>query len=107
TAGTGSNFCVAGDSVYFRHADKCYRLDTETGRVKKTFLVPADKDGKRGTWGYIAVQDGILFGSAVNDEHIVKHSWRPADKEMEQLFTESRFLFAYDLESGTLKWRYD
>lgn len=105
TAGTGSNFCLADGSVYVRHGGVCERLDAATGRTLRTFAAPKHADGKPATWGYVACEDGILFGSAVNEEHIVRHSWRPAD--MSTLFTESKFLFAFDVKTGKLLWRYD
>ncbi len=105
TAGTGSNFCVAGDSLFVRRKDLCYRLSAATGEILNEYEIPKTADGKQGIWGYIASEEGILFGSVVNDDHIVSHSWRPAD--MSELFTESKLLFALDIESGKLLWRYD
>ncbi len=105
TAGTGSNFCVNDDSVYVRSGGTCYRLDARTGKKLATFQAPKHADGKAATWGYIACSDGVLYGSAVNEEHIVKHSGRPAD--MSNLFTESKFLFAFDVQEEKLLWRYD
>eukprot|EP00913_Durusdinium_trenchii_P008945 g8411.t1 len=107
TSQTGSNFCAAGDSVYVRQDGHCYRLDAATGKVLGKFPTPKTKDGKPGRWGYIACTDGILFGTVVNEEHIVRHAWRRADKQMKHLFTESKFLFALDAKSGKLLWRYD
>lgn len=105
TAGTGSNFCVQGDSVYLRHKGKAIRLDAATGKVLREFLPPPLADGRPATWGFIACRDGILFGSAANEEHVVVHGWRPAD--MSSQFTESKALFAYEVASGNLLWRYD
>ncbi len=105
TAGTGSNFCTHAGSLYVRQGSTCHRLDAATGKVLGKFTAPQHTDGKEAEWGYIACQDGILYGSAVNTEHVVKPSWRPAD--MSQLFTESKFLFAMDANSGKLLWRYD
>ncbi|MCH8830423.1 MAG: PQQ-binding-like beta-propeller repeat protein, partial [Planctomycetes bacterium] len=107
TSQTGSNFCAAGDSVYVRHNGVCYRIDAATGKVLGTFTAPKRKDGKPSRWGYIAVEGGVLFGSVVNENHIVRHAWRRADKQMKHLFTESDFLFAMDAKTGTLLWRYD
>lgn len=107
TSQTGSNFCAHGDSVYVRKGSICYRLNAATGEVLGKFEAPKGKDGKPGRWGYIACADGILFGSVVNEDHIVRHAWRRADKQMKQLFTESRFLFAMDAKTGKLLWRYD
>jgi outer membrane protein assembly factor BamB len=104
---TGSNFCAAGDSVYVRQDGHCYRLDAATGKELGKFTAPKRKDGKPGRWGYISCENGVLFGSIVNEDHIVRHAWRRADKEMKQLFTESDTLFALDAKTGRQLWRYD
>ncbi|GAB4159571.1 MAG: hypothetical protein Tsb009_36870 [Planctomycetaceae bacterium] len=107
TSGTGSNFCAAGDSVYVRQDGHCYRLDAATGKVLGKFSPPPRKDGKPARWGYIACEGGVLFGSVVNEDHIVRHAWRRADAQMKHLFTESHYLFALDAKTGKLLWRYD
>ena len=104
-SGTGSNFCASGDSVYVRRKGVCYRLEAATGKVLGTFKAPAHKDGKQALWGHIACENGLLFGSLINEQHIVRHAWRPAD--MSKLFTESKTFFVMDALSGKLKWRYD
>jgi len=107
TAGTGSNFCVAEGSVYVRKANACFRLDAATGKELGRFEVPHHADGTPGLWGYIACVDGILYGSIVNEKHIVRHTGHRADDSMRQLFTESTALFAMDAKTGKLLWRYD
>jgi outer membrane protein assembly factor BamB len=87
TAATGSNFCVAGDSVYVCTENRCLRLDTATGKKLAEFEAPLRTDGTKGTWGYLACVDGILFGSLVNEEHIVK--WAFVKSDMSDLFSES------------------
>ena len=104
-SGTGSNFCANGDSVYVCDKSTCYRLDAATGKTLGKFPAPPHADGKKAVWGYIACEDGLLFGSLINEKHIVRHAWRPAD--MSRLFTESRTFFAMDAITGKLKWRYD
>lgn len=107
TAGTGSNVCIADGSVYVRHESYCYRLDAAKGEVQGKFEAPKQKTGKPGRWGYLACEDGVLFGSLLNDEHIVRHAYLRADKSMQQLFTESSTLFALEARSGKELWRYD
>jgi outer membrane protein assembly factor BamB len=107
TAGTGSNYCLAGDSVYVRNQDRCYRIDAASGKLLGEFLAPKQKNGKPATWGYIACEGGVLFGSIANEEHVVRHAYRPANDRMRRLFTESSTLFAMDANSGKLLWRYD
>src|SRR5690606_30271990 len=107
TAGTGSNVCIADDSVYIRHKNLCYRLDTATGSVLGKFEAPKLKNGKTGQWGYLACEDGVLFGSLVNQEHVVRHAYLRSDENMKQLFSESSTVFALDAGTGKQLWRYD
>ncbi|MBC8356134.1 MAG: PQQ-binding-like beta-propeller repeat protein [Planctomycetes bacterium] len=107
TAVTGSNMCIAGDSVFLRNKDRCYRIDAATGSVKQTYVAPKQKNDEPGTWGYIACEDGILFGSLSNTEHVVRHAYIRADAQMKQQYSESTLLFAMDVESGEVLWRHD
>ena len=107
TAVTGGNFCVAGDSVFLRSENRCQRLDAATGKVLATYTAPAARDGQAANWGYLACEDGVLYGSLANQQHIVRHGYLRADDEMQQQFSESSALFAMDAESGNLLWRYD
>lgn len=107
TAVTGSNMCIAGDSVFLRNGDRCFRIDTATGTVKSTFPTPKHPDGKPADWGYIACEDGILFGSTANESHIVKHAYIRADSHMKRQFSESTSFFAYDVQTSRLLWRYN
>ena len=107
TAVTGSNICIAGDSIFLRNGKQCFRIDTATGKVKTTYPTPTHPDGKPAVWGYIACENGILFGSTANESHIVKHAYIRADSHMERQFSESTSLFAYEVATGKLLWRYD
>lgn len=107
TAVTGSNFCIAGGSIFLRNGSQCFRIDAATGKLTATFEVPKDGGGKASSWGYIACEDGVLFGSAANEEHIVRHAYIRADKQMGTQFSESTALFAIEVETGKLLWRYD
>jgi outer membrane protein assembly factor BamB len=107
TAVTGGNFCVAGDSVFLRSESRCQRLDAATGKILATYTAPAAGDGQAANWGYLAYEDGVLYGSLANRQHIVRHGYLRADDEMQQQFSESSALFALDAETGNLLWRYD
>lgn len=106
TAITGSNICIAGDSVFLRNGDRCFRIDTATGKVKATYQTPKHPNGKPAVWGYIACEDGVLFGSTANESHIVRHAYIRADAHMQRQFSESTSLFAYDIDSGKRLWQY-
>jgi len=103
-AGTGSNFCVTAQGVYVRTGGKCLKIDPTSGKLQAEFEAPGQDDGRPGTWGYIACEGGILYGSLADKEHVVKY--HHAKSDMSKLFTESRYLFAMDAATGEVKWDY-
>ena len=105
-AGTAGNCCIGGDSLYIRHQDDCLRLDAATGKLLGRFTTPPGPDGKQHTWGYIACVDGLLYGTAANEEHVVTYRYRDTSGDMSRLLTESHELFALDAHSGELQWQY-
>jgi outer membrane protein assembly factor BamB len=106
-AGTGSSYCVHEDAVYVRTGARCLKLDAVSGDLLRQFVVPPDDQGESGVWGYIACVDGVLYGTAANQEHIVTYRYRDTTGDMSRLLTESRRLFAMDATSGELLWKYD
>jgi len=107
TAGTNSNICVAGDSVYLRTHDRCLRLSLTSGETQQEYQIPAEAgvaEGKPAVWGYIACVDGTLFGSTANRDYIVRPLHGGSD--MRTLLSESSVLFALDVETGEQKWVY-
>ncbi len=104
TAGTGSNFCVSDEGVFARHDNSCAHIDTATGDLIEEFSVPGH-DGTQSPWGYIAVADGKLFGSRADPSHVVTYRYQRGGDLSKQL-TESNLLFAYDVQSGDLLWKY-
>jgi outer membrane protein assembly factor BamB len=105
TAVTGSNFCIAAGNVYVHDKLRCYRLDAATGRKLNEFAAPPDPAGQPGSWGYIACDGTLLFGSLVNTKHRVRYAYGRSD--MSELSSESTTLFALDAQTGELRWRYD
>ena len=82
------------------------REDRAPGRPRGKPL--AGPDGKPGRWGFLACQDGTLFGSVANERHMVKESWRPflGKLDMSELLSESTMLFALDARTGALRWTF-
>ena len=110
-AGTGSNICTADGSLYVRHEGRCLRLDAATGKLVSEFPVPKESvpepsDSKSGIWGYIASENGILYGSVADPEHVVTYRFVNRGGDMKRLLSESSALFALDARSGELKWHY-
>ena len=104
TAGTNSNFCITKDGLYVRVGKSCLRLDAVTGKKLGEFEAP-QADSKPAPWGYIACDQGLLFGSLADTRHVVKYAYGKSD--MNQLFTESTALFAHDAVTGKPKWSYN
>lgn len=107
TAVTGSNICIAGDSVFLRNGARCFQIATATGKVTATFDAPDHPDGKPAVWGYLACEDGVLFGSTANETHVVRHAYIRADDHMQRQFSESTSLFAYDIATSKLLWQFN
>ena len=105
-AGTGSNCCLGGDSVYVRDGKRCLKLDAATGTLVREFQPPPRPDGQPGTWGYVAWVDNVLYGTVAVDEHVVTYRYRDTTGDMSKLLTESHSLFAMDAETGDLIWTY-
>jgi outer membrane protein assembly factor BamB len=103
-AGTGGNLCASSDAVYVHTGQRCLKLDLATGRTLAEFEPPAHPDGKAGLWGYLACENGLLYGSLVDPEHLVK--WRYQFGDMSEQFTESSRLFAMDPSTGKVRWSY-
>ena len=110
---TQGNWCVEGDRLYVRVSEQmagnAFRvvlaLDTVTGNIIRRYRIPAGPDGNsRGYWGYLAIQNGTLFGTVVNHEHITK--WGYLESNMSSLYSEARAFFALDADTGELKWMY-
>lgn len=105
-AATNSNFCVEGGSIYLRKDHECLRIDLHTGELISTFASPLPPDGRKSrTWGYIACQDGVLYGSLADERHVVKKAYR--ESYMNNLLSESYFFFALDAETGAVKWTFE
>jgi outer membrane protein assembly factor BamB len=104
-SGTGSNICADASSVYVRRAHDCLCLDLLTGKLRRTIPAPSStRDGKPGTWGYLAIVGDTLFGTLADTSHIVEFRYLRGD--MRTQFTEAVLLFAVDADTGRLKWSY-
>jgi len=75
------NIAASEDSIFVAVADKCLRLDAETGETRATYDIPGG-----GRWGYIAYVDGILYGSTLTTTGI------------------SGAVFAIDAQNGKHLW---
>ena len=113
TAGTHGNYCVGPEGLFVRQADLCHRVNVTSGEIAATFPLPSSRavpaqertDEEQGRWGYVALEDGILFGSEGNPDHVVTYRYLPGGNLKAQL-TESRAFFALDARSGRVLWKH-
>lgn len=98
---TGSPFCIGGDSVYVKSGARCLRIELSSGKLLREFATPVAADAANHNWGYLAWENGILFGSVENQEHNVSPRY-----QLTNLRTESVLLFAVNPDSGAVKWQY-
>ncbi|MBM4024516.1 MAG: hypothetical protein FJ280_03815 [Planctomycetes bacterium] len=82
------NLAASEDSFFVALADRCLRLDAETGKTVATYPLPNTGDAAV-QWGFLAYVDGILYGSA-----------------MAQIGVSNR-VFAIDTRGGALLWQYE
>ena len=82
------NLACGADGVFMAAGSKCYHFDAATGKNLSMFETPANDDGGRPDWEFLAVADGLVFGSSL----------------MEGRANFSDTLFAHDIKTGKLKW---
>ncbi|NBV25084.1 MAG: hypothetical protein EBS05_24585 [Proteobacteria bacterium] len=83
------NLAASPHGLFVATDKDCHQLDLATGATRRTFPVPASPAGAAGPWAYVATEGDLLIGSVSAG------------------FQFSRTLFAYDVPTGQLKWRYD
>jgi len=89
----GSNLALCDEGLLIAAGGKCLRLDPATGETAATYSLPPAADSTVSSaasrrWGYIACDDGLLFGSASASG------------------TASGQLFAVELATGQIVWTY-
>ena len=94
---------AAGEGCLFHFlGDVCLQLDAANGETLAEHRLPADLDAGNHQWGYIAVQDGLLFGTATVREVIAEQARRRGKATIDA--TDA--VFAIDIPTGDVAWVY-
>jgi outer membrane protein assembly factor BamB len=107
----GGNMALARDGLYVAAHDKCVRLDPATGDPTGEYAVPVEGERR---WGFVAVKDGLLYGTAAKSLHkeyaaawkdfVQSGEWRCRDEIAEDTWArwqeDSRFGTLYESYSS-------
>lgn len=96
------NLAAADNALFHFVKDQCFELDAATGQVKRIHRLPREKDDGRYEWGFVATDDGLLFGTATVRKEL-EARLRRRGRQTEDM-TDS--LFAIDLATGKHLWTY-
>ena len=96
---------LAADDVCLYHMarEKLYQHDAATGEVQRTYELPEGVDREKHEWGYLAVDNGLLIGTATMRGEVAELNRRrrgnPGDAATDSIF-------AFDTKTGKHLWTY-
>jgi outer membrane protein assembly factor BamB len=96
------NMAASDDALFMLLDEKCIQFDAATGKIVHTFTVPGADADKELQWGYIAYQNGLLYGTAT--KRVDKAAEMARRGKNVAISTDK--IFAYDVKNGALKWSY-
>ena len=97
-----ANLAADDDRLFLFVKDECMELDAASGRVLRVHRLPPSQDDGQHEWGYVATQNGMLFGAATIRKEIELKQRRRG----KQTNDATDLLFAIDLGTGQIKWVY-
>ncbi len=99
---TPGNLAASDERLFHFLRDKCYELDAETGEVVRVHRLPEAYDDNEHQWGFVATQNGLLFGTATVRKDL------EAQRRRRGLKTDDATtgIFAIDLKNGKHLWAY-
>ncbi len=96
------NLAASEDRLFHMVRDKVFEHNFDTGHVERVHLLPESVNRETHEWGYMALRDGLLIGTATTREVIAQEMRRrgnPGDAATDAIF-------AIDLKTGEHLWRY-
>lgn len=96
------NLAAGDDSLFHFIGDKCFQVDMATGKVVATHELPPGKADGTYEWGYVAVQSGLLFGTAT----IRKELDAALRRRGRSTADATDGFFAIDIATGKHLWSY-
>lgn len=96
------NLVASDDSLFFMERDKCIQLDAATGKEQAAHLLPEGARDGTHQWGFVAYQNGILYGTATVREELEQKDRRRGRRTEDS--TDG--ILAIDVATGKHLWHY-
>ncbi|MDP6444141.1 MAG: PQQ-binding-like beta-propeller repeat protein [Pirellulaceae bacterium] len=97
-----SNLAATDDDLFVVVNEVCTRLDAATGKLVRQYKAPQADDGVERKWGYVAVDDGLLYGTSTVRTELAASLRRRG----RTIGAETDGLFAVDLNTHQQLWKY-
>ncbi|MAV38258.1 MAG: hypothetical protein CMJ59_22695, partial [Planctomycetaceae bacterium] len=97
-----SNLAASDDALYVVAGDTCTELDAATGAVKARYRSPQADDGVPRSWGFVAVHDGVLYGTSTIRSELAQALRRRG----RTVGASTDAIFAVDLSTQKRAWTY-
>lgn len=94
------NLAATDDRLFHFLKEQCFELDAATGETKRIHRLPPDRDNEKYEWGYLAVENGLLFGTATIRKELEAKLRRRGLKTDDA--TDA--IFAIDIATGKHLW---
>ena len=96
------NLAATDDHLFTVIADKVLQIDAATGKLVRSLEVPKSDPPEKRDWGYVAVKDGILYGTSTRRELLAAGQRRRGHDSEGATDT----VFAFDAATGKKLWTY-
>jgi len=96
------NMAASDDHLFVAANDYCNQFDAATGAVAHVFKLPEQDLKPDKQWGYVAYQDGVLYGAVTDRKELAAVRARRTKAAAQA----SDAIFAYDVASRKLLWRH-
>ena len=103
------SMAATDERLYVASGSDCLALDARSGELHQTLHVPAAPDGTACEWGYVAVTDDLLLGSAMRPEAAFRAQTIDTEVLIWRDFMPvvcSDSLFAHERDSARRLWEY-
>ena len=96
------NLTASDDRLFHFIKDQCFELDAATGETRRVHRLPPEKDDGKYEWGYVATENGLLFGTATIRKELEARLRRRGLRTDDA--TDG--IFAIDIATGKHLWNY-